>query len=218
MSRPRTDLTYYQFRWFICALICAEGETGKAKKTATTNLACTMLGPLFQAQGLSAQDAQRAADFAQAVHEMEDGPDPSVHGPHFDSIRDTLILLDDLAEAHPNSALPTLDDVEDFRKNFDWQLWDGKGGLEGQLHLSKDDRFILMVGTRYHRQRLFRTKENYLGLGPRSLQVGDELWILGATKFPFILRPLPTGAYRLVGIMHGEAVSPEVGFAEIELE
>jgi hypothetical protein len=86
---------------------------------------------------------------------------------------------------------------------------------------------ILIFGTRYHRPRLFRTNEKNLGLGPRSLQVGDEVWILGGgLRFLVILRPpLQTGgAYRFMGtayvhgVMHGEAAESDVGFEEIELQ
>ena len=67
-------------------------------------------------------------------------------------------------------------------------------------------------------RRVFRTQEKmFLGTGARSLRVGDEVWILGGGKVPYILRPAVAEAvdhglgkqYRLVGeayvhgIMHG---------------
>jgi Heterokaryon incompatibility protein (HET)/Ankyrin repeats (3 copies) len=213
-----------QFRQFICAVVCAEGEKERVKKSATTKLAYTLLGPIFRLQGLPTEDAERAAGFARALHGTGNSLDPSIHGPHFDSMREALLILNELAKGDPNCALPTLDQVEDFRRNSKWQLHDGEGRLKPNLDLRMDHRFMVAVGTRYHRRRLFRTKENLLGLGPRSLRVGDELWILGGTIFPFILRPLPSGAYNLVGtsyvhgIMHGEAVTPDVVFEKIELE
>ncbi|KAH8771517.1 heterokaryon incompatibility protein-domain-containing protein, partial [Hyaloscypha finlandica] len=59
-------------------------------------------------------------------------------------------------------------------------------------------------------RRIFRTRENYLGNGPRSMRPGDQVWILAGTKVPSVLRPQGNGKYVLVGdsyahgIMHGE--------------
>lgn len=69
-----------------------------------------------------------------------------------------------------------------------------------------------------HMRRVFRTKEKMLlGTGPRSLRVGDEVWILAGGKVPYVLRQVknkvaPAGSenrYRLIGeayvhgLMHG---------------
>ncbi|OAP64059.1 hypothetical protein AYL99_00031 [Fonsecaea erecta] len=69
-------------------------------------------------------------------------------------------------------------------------------------------------------RRLFRTKDLLLlGTGSRSLQTGDEVWILGGGKVPYLLRPvnretdgqyLGERTHRLVGeayvhgLMHGD--------------
>ena len=60
------------------------------------------------------------------------------------------------------------------------------------------------------KRRLFKTRGGFLGTGPRSLQVGDEVWVLHRGGHPFVLRPLPQGNFSLIGesfvygIMHGE--------------
>jgi hypothetical protein len=62
------------------------------------------------------------------------------------------------------------------------------------------------------KRRIFRTRESYMGTGPRSLRKGDEVWILHRAGLPFVLRPQPNGNYWLVGeafvygVMHGEAL------------
>jgi hypothetical protein len=62
---------------------------------------------------------------------------------------------------------------------------------------------------------LFQTRRNYLGNGNRSLQIGDQVWILRGADVPFLLRPLANGSYRLMGdtyahkVMYGEAVPSE---------
>ncbi|KAH7170909.1 hypothetical protein EDB81DRAFT_183295 [Dactylonectria macrodidyma] len=56
--------------------------------------------------------------------------------------------------------------------------------------------------------------KGYLGLGPRDIRVGDEIWLLEGGRTPFLLRPGPTG-YHLVGetyvhgFMRGEGWTPE---------
>jgi hypothetical protein len=39
-----------------------------------------------------------------------------------------------------------------------------------------------------HKGVLFRTSQGFLGQCPRSLQVGDEVWMLENASVPFILR------------------------------
>ena len=210
-----------QFRELTCAMICDEAEKSQAKKAHSMDLSYVLMKQLILAQGTSTEEAEKMTQFARAVYETKEQADQSVHGPTFDSIRGSLNLLDDLTKGRSNSALPTLDEVEDFRKNSGWRLSDAHG--HGNIKLPEDSRFATTMGSRYHRRRLFRTKESQLGLGPRSLQVGDEVWILGGARYPFLLRPLENGAYWLVGtiyvhgIMHGEAIKPEVEFREIEL-
>lgn len=74
------------------------------------------------------------------------------------------------------------------------------------------------------KRRIFRTKGGYLGTGPRSLQKGDEVWILHRGGVPFVLRPQPNGNYRLVGeafvygIMHGEVLYKNPPRREITIE
>ena len=74
-------------------------------------------------------------------------------------------------------------------------------------------------------RRIFRTSENYLGNGPRSMLPGDQVWILAGTKVPSVLRPQENGKYVLVGdsyahgIMHGEAFERQgFEFIDIQLE
>ncbi|KAL8636772.1 MAG: hypothetical protein Q9228_005871 [Teloschistes exilis] len=74
--------------------------------------------------------------------------------------------------------------------------------------------------------RLFRTGNNLLGMGPRNVAEGDEVWLLQGARVPFVLRPnLENGRYQLIGqsyvhgMMHGEALEME-GFkwSGVELE
>ncbi|KAB8199253.1 hypothetical protein BDV34DRAFT_231396 [Aspergillus parasiticus] len=50
---------------------------------------------------------------------------------------------------------------------------------------------------RYYRSRcLFRTKKGYIGLGPVSVQPGDEVWLFATARTPFVLRRPSEGSLR----------------------
>ncbi|XXG94592.1 hypothetical protein Hte_000849 [Hypoxylon texense] len=74
-------------------------------------------------------------------------------------------------------------------------------------------RDFYQTGQYNHERYLFITHEGQLGLGQRSLQINDEVWILAGANVPFVLRPVGAGEYRLIGeayvhgIMHGQAVT-----------
>lgn len=75
------------------------------------------------------------------------------------------------------------------------------------------------------KRRLFKTRCSYLGTGPRSLETGDEIWILHRGGLPFVLRPQQKfGHYRLIGeafvygVMHGEALNLSLPLQSITLE
>jgi hypothetical protein len=63
--------------------------------------------------------------------------------------------------------------------------------------------------------RMIRTREGYIGMGPVSAAVGDEIWVLRGARVPFVLRPRAGGDYQVIGeayvhgIMHGEALKGE---------
>ena len=78
----------------------------------------------------------------------------------------------------------------------------------------------------YPYRRLYTTSKGYIGLGPMSTQIGDEIWIICDARTPFVLRPQPENSkvpdnsnqtkeveqFRLVGetylhgFMYGEAL------------
>lgn len=59
-------------------------------------------------------------------------------------------------------------------------------------------------------RRLFATEAGYLGLGPVSIQQGDQIWLFKGGRVPFVLRPVENGCYKLIGetyvhgVMNGE--------------
>lgn len=71
-------------------------------------------------------------------------------------------------------------------------------------------------------RRVFRTEKSYFGNGMRTVEVGDQVWLLAGA---IVLRPLENGRYSLVGdayvhgIMHGEAwYGKDFLLQDVELE
>lgn len=68
-------------------------------------------------------------------------------------------------------------------------------------------------------QKMFRTKRGYFGMGPVSLEKGDQIWVVCDARVPFVLRPQKEegkeGTFELLGetylhgCMHGEMMTPE---------
>lgn len=85
-------------------------------------------------------------------------------------------------------------------------------GMAGDLHLYATS-FVYIAGLR----RLFVTRNGYIGLGAKSLQTGDKVFVFPGGLVPFVLRMSTEGYYRLVGeayvhgIMRGEALKNPSG-------
>ncbi|KAF2010619.1 hypothetical protein BU24DRAFT_61857 [Aaosphaeria arxii CBS 175.79] len=54
-------------------------------------------------------------------------------------------------------------------------------------------------------RRMFRTERNLLGMGPKSVQPGDEIWVLFSAKVPFVVRPIDNGKAPKRATLVGEA-------------
>lgn len=66
-------------------------------------------------------------------------------------------------------------------------------------------------------QKMFRTRRGWYGMGPVSLEKGDQVWVVCDSRVPLVLRPskITEGAFELVGetylhgCMHGEMMTPD---------
>ncbi|CAM1511895.1 Fc.00g094080.m01.CDS01 [Cosmosporella sp. VM-42] len=75
-------------------------------------------------------------------------------------------------------------------------------------------------------QQLFLMNTRYLGMGPKSGAVGDEVWIVSGCSFPMVFRRIEgkPGSYSVLGrayvhgVMHGEAVGGNSVWEEVRLE
>ena len=72
--------------------------------------------------------------------------------------------------------------------------------------------FAREIVSTFAAKRFLRTNGNLIGIGPRSAQVGDGVFVLPGARVPFILRKRLDGTYKLVGeaylhgIMRGEGL------------
>jgi hypothetical protein len=76
---------------------------------------------------------------------------------------------------------------------------------------------VFTAALRHMSHRLFLTRRGYLGLGPKSTAVGDQVYVLGGLRAPFVLRladfrdGVPqfelVGTAYVHGFMRGEVVS-----------
>lgn len=80
----------------------------------------------------------------------------------------------------------------------------------------RDDDFDQTVDMVRSQRELYCATSGHLGVGPRSLCPGDQVWILEGGEVPFVLRQNEDGkTYTLLGymyvhgIMHGEAMTDE---------
>lgn len=80
-----------------------------------------------------------------------------------------------------------------------------------QYHQQRMLPFVQSTRRKVHGRKFFKTQNEFLGMGSRSVQSGDQVWLIRDSKTPLILRPKPdtqdfllVGESYLHGFMHGE--------------
>lgn len=128
---------------------------------------------------------------------MQDGSrvmkkDPLLHG-----------LMYSLRVDDDSDSLPSRREICEFPESRHCPAENGK--TSRQLYRAIADRNFHSAFHKFSKARaLFRTKGGFLGLGPLSAQVGDQVWLLKGARTPFILRPVGE-CFQLVGecYVHG---------------
>lgn len=194
------------FRELVCAMISSEIEENENERDTP------------RAAGLD-PEPELIESFEKA--NIQDHPSPSES--RNIKLQDSLERLNAFAQSEPEPCTPTLDQLEEFRKNPSFELWD----REGYVNQPEDHSFFAAMLMRYANRRLYVTEDKYLGLGPTSIKIGDSVWIIPGVGGPFVLRPCEgvmgagMGGFELIGetyvhgVMDGEAV---VGMREEDLE
>lgn len=108
-----------------------------------------------------------------------------------------------------NPTLPTVDEIVKMCRVFATGLHSSrplKTSVEQQTAartISKD--FEMAMAHVIPFRCIYRTSRGYLGIGPASLQKGDEVWMLQSACVPFLLRGVEDGNHTLIGetYLHG---------------
>ena len=145
------------------------------------------------------------------------------------SLRACFTLLDGLRTGPSSPAdsthvtFPTLDRIRSYAQLLmtqpeqrDAQFWANAGQVE-----TNAKAYDAQFGYLHVDRRLFRTANGFVGVGPLSIQPGDQIWVIQDSKFPFILRPVERAekerAFKVVGecyvhgFMNGEMLDAGVG-------
>jgi hypothetical protein len=95
-----------------------------------------------------------------------------------------------------------------------------------EFNSGRVSRYLKCCCTECNPGRLvFRTNNGWLGNGPQSAKLGDEVWILPRCKMPVVLRRKASGHFEFIGacyvhgFMQGEAITDPVQLqTEITIE
>lgn len=180
-----------QFRDQVCAMLLAVGEKSALEDKNMNN----QRGVLFPAMMAIAQRGSEGHSGSYVVSAPPGDPrDESLSGPRYRHapIQAALKDLDELAKDKP-SFTPTREDIEAYLENPKYRVWWHTPGLAADTQVADrlppgEDGFRSIFTTIYGGRRLYRTQRGYLGLGPASLEVGDEVWVIAGSRVPFILR------------------------------
>jgi hypothetical protein len=132
-----------------------------------------------------------------------------------------ISLLCQLFDAEARSSLVTNDLKQAVIHLFatKTRVGDGAGAVDRyrQEALPFDRASFSKISGR----RLFKTKNDFIGMGTISIQPGDQVWLIRDSLVPLILRPVSdSDTFRLVGeaylhgFMHGEMLDAQWGTEE----
>ncbi|KAK5659301.1 hypothetical protein OQA88_1394 [Cercophora sp. LCS_1] len=132
------------------------------------------------------------------------------------------LLDEDSADsrASSSSSSSSMPDRESFKRVFETAL---SANGHHPDYRARFTQLIYDLSTSLACRRMVLTKDKRLAVAPLSSQTGDEVWILGGSAVPVILRKVSEGCYKLLGqayvhgVMHGEAVGDGMGFMGIIL-
>ena len=146
------------------------------------------------------------------------------HPQQWSAVEEALGDLDQLVDGSSTGGYcPTSDQVRNYPGDSKWFTFKNPSLCHANLAL------LLALRTALHRRRLFITAGNRLGLGPDSMMVGDEVWIIEGANVPYLLRTSLADSGRkghlideayVHGIMFGEAINDgcEARLEDIELD
>ncbi|KKZ66358.1 hypothetical protein EMCG_07859 [[Emmonsia] crescens] len=148
-------------------------------------------------------------------------PDRNLSGPQHRNLIYYLFKLQCFAATEPSPFTPTLEQVEEYYSSTSWEAYEKHNTIVLPEECAD---FYQSVRSRYGKRRVFVTSKRYLGLGPASMQPGDEIWVLPGAGAAFVLRKVDDSSMRMIGeayvhgAMNGELVGGLSGeLCDIEL-
>lgn len=129
--------------------------------------------------------------------------------------------LDSLRREDDTELIPRIDEIRAF----------AEGGVFSRDALQVSSLFDVIFSHTLC-LRLFKTVDDYLGVGTESLNAGDDIFIVSGSCVPLILRPVNlameetsltkpqfklVGAAYLHGFMKGEALKRNLEFTTVEI-
>ncbi|PGH04637.1 hypothetical protein AJ79_07034 [Helicocarpus griseus UAMH5409] len=220
-SIPAPDNYGDAFRKALCIMVSviAKNETKRAvdnpKLPPSLKAALAQVKKIWSTPPMSTLAAEDIEfDFSE--------PDRNLSSPQHQNLIYYLFKLQCFAATEPCPFTPTLEQIEERYHGADWEAYDKHSTI---VLPEESADYYMSVRSRYGKRRVFVTSKRYLGLGPRSTQVGDEIWVLPGAGAAFVLRKAREGSsYWLIGeayvhgAMDGELVDGLSGeLCDIEL-
>ncbi|RHZ44310.1 Ankyrin and HET domain protein [Aspergillus thermomutatus] len=208
------------FKAMVCSLVCVKAaETARAAEKDPENVVDLLSASYHVRKTWSSPPLSEmsAEELTRAVAD----PETNLSQPGRQTLTHLLYKLQFLGIAEENCFTLSIEEVEKAYYGSAWQPWDESEILQ----LPKGGQELYKALRRKHgRRRLFVTANRYLGLGPASMAVGDEVWLLSGSGAAMVLRGTGTedefrlvGAAYVHGIMNGEHVGADVKLRDIAL-
>ncbi|KAK0391005.1 hypothetical protein NLU13_0507 [Sarocladium strictum] len=130
---------------------------------------------------------------------------------------------DELSEKLTDHDLRCATDIAGLPTSTKWDLaLTSKGDIRKYIMTADAGAFLGLASGPTWMQQLFTTSNGYLGMGPKSGEVGDEAWLVNGCPFPMVLRRA-TDHFKVIGrcyvhgVMHGEALEKGAMWEELVL-
>ncbi|KAF4211226.1 hypothetical protein CNMCM5878_002911 [Aspergillus fumigatiaffinis] len=219
-SMPAPSSYGDHFKTMVCSLTCVKAaETARAAEKDPENVV-DLLSAAYHVRKTWSSPPLSELSVEELTRAVAD-PETNLSQPDLQTLTHWLYKLQFLGIAEDQCFTPSMDEVEKAYYSSSWLPWDESETL--QLP-AEGQEFHNALRRKHGRRRLFVTVNRSLGLGPASMAVGDEVWVLAGSGAAMVLRGTETeDEYRLVGaayvhgIMNGEQVGDGVKLRDITL-
>lgn len=203
------------FRTMVCSLVCVKAAAEKDPDNVVD-----LLSAAYHVRKTWSSPPLGELSVEELIAAVAD-PETNLSQPDCQTLTHLLHKLQFLGVAEDQCFTPSIEEVEKAYYSSSWLPWDESETL--QLP-AEGQEFYNALRRKHGRRRLFVTANRYLGLGPASMVIGDEVWVLAGSGAAMVLRATEIGdEFRLVGaayvhgIMNGEHIGDDVKLQTISL-